>query len=134
MRSTFVAALALAMLALPGAGQAQSGGDALLPPPDLGASGVPVPPDTTIISGPNPPSDVMAIPTPPRTCGPLAAMVRQNGVVLIPTANGDARRYVRDQGLCAEDQAASPAWVATDDDPRCFIGYTCSEADNDGGN
>lgn len=127
MRWTILAAA----LVMPASALAQ---DALTPPPNLGAQGVPVPPDGTAIYGGAPPAGYMAIPVPPSTCGPLQAMVQRNGFVLIPIGGGNAQRYVRDQSLCQEDQVGTPAWVPTDDNPRCFIGYTCDEADNDGGN
>ncbi|MEP9352879.1 hypothetical protein ABLE93_04685 [Xanthobacter sp. KR7-65] len=133
----WVRAVALAGLALgvPAAGFAQSG-DPLIPPPDLGASGVPVPPDGTAIYGQNnpPPAGYMAIPVPPSTCGGIAAVVRSQGFILIPTGGGNAQRYVRDQRYCQDDQTTTPAWLPTSDNPRCFVGYTCDEADNDGGN
>lgn len=125
--------LVAGLLLYPLAANAQSG-DPLLPPPDLDAQAVPVPPDGTAIMGNSPPGGEMAIPVPPSTCGPLAAMVKRNGVVLIPTGGGNAQRYVRDESFCAEGQVTTPAWVPTDDNPKCFIGYTCATSDNDGGN
>lgn len=129
------AALASVLLSLSSVVLAQ-GGDPLAPPSDLGASGVPVPPDGTAIYGQNtpPPAGVMAIPVPPATCGGVAAVVRTQGFILIPTGGGNARRYVRDERFCADDQATKPAWIATSDNPRCFVGYTCGEQNNDGGN
>lgn len=76
----------------------------------------------------------MAIPVPPSTCGGISAVVRSQGFILIPTGGGNAQRYVRDQRYCQDDQTTSPAWLPTSDNPRCFVGYTCGEADNDGGN
>lgn len=121
------------------AGPAGAQGDPLTPPPDLDAAGVPVPPDGTAILGSNPPPlgpppmDMMAIPEPPGTCAGLAAAVKQEGALLVPTGNGNAQRYVRDVGFCAEGQSANPAWRAMPDNPRCFVGYTCGTANNDGG-
>lgn len=119
-RILLVASLVLA----PAAAFAQSATD-LAPPADLDAQGVPTPVDSTAIMGNQPPAGEMAIPVPPSTCGPLAAMVRQNGFVLIPTGGGNAQRYVRDANFCDNSQNAKPAWVPTDDNPKCFIGYTC---------
>ncbi|WP_454915878.1 hypothetical protein [Xanthobacter sediminis] len=126
--------LALASV-LAGAGPAAAQSDPLTPPPDLDAAGVPVPPDGTAILGENnpPPMDMMAIPEPPGTCAGLAAAVRQEGALLVPTGGGNAQRYVRDVGFCAEGQSANPAWVPTPDNARCFVGYTCGTANNDGG-
>lgn len=129
MRWLLVAGLVL----FPVAAGAQMG-DPLLPPSNLDAQGVPVPPDGTAILGNSAPMGEMAIPVPPSTCGPLQAMVKRNGVVLIPTGNGNAQRYVRDESFCIENQVAKPAWVPTDDNPQCFIGYTCSASNDDGGN
>ncbi|MFG1344164.1 hypothetical protein V5F59_04670 [Xanthobacter autotrophicus DSM 431] len=127
-------ALALTLLSVPAL--AQGGGDPLAPPPDLGASGLPVPVDGTAIYGQGtpPPVGYMAIPAPPSTCAGIAAAVRTQGFILIPTGNGNAQRYVRDERSCADDQVTTPAWMATSDNPRCFVGYTCGEASNDGGN
>lgn len=127
--------LASALVFLSGPILAQSVGDPLTPPPDLGASGVPVPMDGTAIYGEGtPPPGYMAIPAPPSTCGGIAAVVRNQGFILIPAGNGTAQRYVRDERYCADDQVTKPAWLPTTDNPRCFIGYTCGEANNDGGN
>ena len=107
-------------------------GDPLAPPPDLGASGLPVPGDGTAIAGPNtPPAGYMAIPEPPATCAGVVAVVRSQGFILIPIGNGDAQRYVRDERSCREDQTTAPAWISTPDNPRCYVGYTCIEAGND---
>lgn len=147
----FAAALVLAVLALAGLvalgaavpAFAQAGasagapaGDPLAPPPDLGAQGVPVPMDGTVISGEGtpPPQGMIAVPVPPSTCGGVAGVVRTQGVILIPTGNGNAQRYVRDERFCAENQVTTPAWIATPDNPRCFVGYTCGASDDDGGN
>ena len=125
--------LMVGLLLAPATAWAQAG-DALTPPPDLGAQGLPVPGDGTAILGNTPPAGEMAIPVPPSTCGPLTAMVRRNGFVLIPTGGGNAQRYVLDQGYCAQGQVTTPAWVPTDDNPRCFVGYTCAEPNMADGN
>ncbi len=109
-------------------------GDPLAPPSDLGASGVPVPPDGTAILGTAAPAGEIAIPVPPSTCPGLQAMMRSQGVVLLPTGGGNAQRYVRDQAYCDSGQEANPAWVPTSDNPQCFIGYTCAEPNDDGDN
>lgn len=133
---SFFIALALFALGAAGSGPARAQSDPLTPPPDLGAAGVPVPLDGTAIYGQGtaPPAGYMAIPVPPSTCGGIAAVVRAQGFILIPTGGGNAQRYVRDQRYCQDDQTTTPAWLPTSDNPRCFVGYTCDEADNDGGN
>ncbi|MFG1231173.1 hypothetical protein V5F72_02565 [Xanthobacter flavus] len=111
-------------------------GDPLAPPSDLGAGPLPVPIDGTAIYGQNqpPPEGYMAVPVPPSTCSGVRQVVTSQGFILIPTGGGNAQRYVRDQRYCQDDQSTSPAWMPTSDNPRCFVGYTCGEANNDGGN
>ncbi|MFG1417355.1 hypothetical protein V5F38_06010 [Xanthobacter sp. V0B-10] len=124
----------LAIAGFAAAGPAMAQNDPLAPPPDLDAAGVPVPVDSTAILGNNqPPSEMMAIPAPPSTCAGLAAAVRQEGSVLVPTGDGNAQRYVIDDRYCAEDEVTKPAWLPMPDNPRCFVGYTCGMANNDGG-
>lgn len=134
-RSGGLALAAALSVALAGPALAQ-GADPLTPPPDLGAAGVPVPLDGTAIYGQGtpPPEGMMAIPVPPADCGGIRAVVRSQGYILIPTGGGNAQRYVLDERYCAGDQITKPAWLPTADNPRCFVGYTCGEANNDGGN
>lgn len=129
-----IAAVAATLLSLSAAALGQS--DPLTPPPDLGAAGVPVPMDGTAIYGQGtpPPEGYMAIPVPPSTCGGILQVVRTQGFILIPTGGGNAQRYVRDERYCAEGLETKPAWLPTSDNPRCFVGYTCGAANNDGGN
>jgi len=129
-----VALAALFCVALAGVAQGQ-GADPLTPPPDLGATGVPVPLDGTAIYGQGmpPPEGMMAIPVPPADCGGIRTVVRSQGYILIPTGGGNAQRYVLDERYCAGDQVTKPAWLPTSDNPRCFVGYTCGAANNDGG-
>ncbi|QRG06601.1 hypothetical protein EZH22_27370 [Xanthobacter dioxanivorans] len=129
-----IAVLAATVVSLSSAALGQS--DPLTPPPDLGAAGVPVPIDGTAIYGQGtpPPEGMMAIPVPPSTCSGLSSVVRTQGFILVPTGGGNAQRYVRDERYCAEGQTTSPAWLPTADNPRCFVGYTCGTANNDGGN
>ena len=132
--SRHIAGLAAVFVSICGPAFGQS--DPLAPPADLGAGGVPVPMDGTAIYGQGtpPPEGMMAIPVPPSTCSGMRAVVRSQGFILVPTGGGNAQRYVLDQRYCADDQTTSPAWLATSDNPRCFVGYTCGEASNDGGN
>ncbi|MFG1480556.1 hypothetical protein V5F53_18150 [Xanthobacter sp. V4C-4] len=135
MRRGLVAGLGAAWLAVGAPGAVVAQNDPLAPPSDLGAGGVPVPLDGTAIAGENtpPPMGMMAIPVPPDTCAGLAAAVRQQGALLVPTGGGNAQRYVLDATYCAEGEVTRPAWTATSDTPRCFVGYTCGTANNDGG-
>lgn len=136
MRRWLVAGAGAAWFGLVPAGGAMAQNDPLAPPPDLGATGVPVPVDGTAILGNNnpPPMEMMAIPVPPATCVGLAAAVTQQGFVLVPTGAGNAQRYVRDESFCAEGQVTKPAWIPMPDNPNCFVGYTCGMQNNDGGN
>lgn len=129
-----MAAVVIPFIGMPSLSLAQS--DPLAPPSDLGAGPLPVPVDGTAIYGQNqpPPEGYMAIPVPPSTCSGVRQVVTSQGFILIPTGGGNAQRYVRDQRFCQDDQTTKPAWMPTSDNPRCFVGYTCGEANNDGGN
>ena len=129
-----MAALVAPSLLVPSLAHAQ--GDPLAPPSDLGAGGLPVPIDGTAIYGQNqpPPEGYMAVPVPPSTSAGVRQVVTSQGFILVPTGGGNAQRYVRDQRFCLDDQTTKPAWMPTSDNPRCFVGYTCGENNNDGGN
>ncbi|MBP2148941.1 hypothetical protein V5F63_05660 [Xanthobacter autotrophicus DSM 597] len=136
-RGSVLTALAFLVLAQSSiASGALAQGDPLAPPSDLGAGGLPVPIDGTAIYGQNqaPPAGYMAVPVPPSTCAGVRQVVTSQGFILVPTGGGNAQRYVRDQRFCQDDQTTKPAWMPTSDNPRCFVGYTCGESNNDGGN
>ena len=134
MRRMGMAVAGAALIGFVGSAPLLAQNDPLAPPPDLGAAGVPVPPDGTAILGENnAPGGMMAIPVPPSTCAGIQQVVRSQGAILIPTGGGNAQRYVLDERYCAGDQVTKPAWLPTSDNPRCFVGYTCGAANNDGG-
>lgn len=61
------------------------------------------------------------------TCGQALALVRQRGALVLATGPLVYDRYVSDRGLCAPTQRTRQAFVATRDDPVCFVGFTCLE-------
>lgn len=64
------------------------------------------------------------------TCGQTAALVRQRGALILGTGPLIYDRYVSDRGQCAATQQTKQAFVATRDNPSCFVGFTCIEPDH----
>lgn len=67
----------------------------------------------------------------PRTidmsCGEASFLVGEWGALLLSTYPNQFDRYVRDLGFCPVGMQLLPQWVPTQDDPECFVGYTCVE-------
>jgi len=61
------------------------------------------------------------------TCAQAAGMVSSRGAVVIGTGPNLYDRYVATRAFCSPTETTDPAWVATSDQRRCFIGYTCKE-------
>ena len=59
------------------------------------------------------------------TCAQARAAVQNNGAAVIHTAPGIYDRYVAHVGFCPRGDFLRSAFVATRDNPECFIGYTC---------
>lgn len=64
------------------------------------------------------------------TCAQTAGMVASQGAAVIGTGPNVYDRYVVSRAFCSPSETTEPAWVATGDQPRCFIGYTCKEVSN----
>ncbi len=63
--------------------------------------------------------------SPRMTCATAAGLVARQGAVVIATGPSTYDRYVDHQRQCLPPETTRPAWVATRDNPQCFIGYTC---------
>jgi hypothetical protein len=61
------------------------------------------------------------------TCAQTAGVVASQGAAVIATGPKIYDRYVVSRAFCTPSETTEPAWVATGDQPRCFIGYTCKE-------
>ncbi|MBS7542066.1 hypothetical protein [Ancylobacter oerskovii] len=59
------------------------------------------------------------------TCTQVADLVKRQGAVVIGTGPNLFDRYVANQGYCDNQSVTTPAWLATSDNPQCFIGYRC---------
>ncbi len=65
------------------------------------------------------------------TCAAAQQLVSREGGIVLNTDQYIYDRYVSDMRFCPDRQATKPAWAPTRDNPQCFIGYTCVEADLD---
>ena len=65
------------------------------------------------------------------SCKAAAALVASYGAIVLSTGPTTYDRYVSDGGYCNPDEITKPAFVPTADNPQCFIGYYCFQADED---
>ncbi|MGU3494784.1 hypothetical protein ACLBXM_12140 [Xanthobacteraceae bacterium A53D] len=78
------------------------------------------------------PAAAMALPEGPQmTCRQAASLVQARGAAVISTAPRVYDRYVASRAYCPQDQGNDPAWIATSDNPQCFVGYTCFDLTRD---
>ncbi len=63
------------------------------------------------------------------TCQAARALVLRNGAIVIGTGPYIYDRYVADRSRCAPTQGTRPGFIATRDNPQCYVGDTCSEID-----
>lgn len=68
---------------------------------------------------------------PSLSCARLEALMDRAGAAVISTGPRTYDRFVRDGRFCQSTEVTEAAWVRASDDPECFIGYTCKEADRD---
>ncbi|MBB6307810.1 hypothetical protein [Xanthobacter tagetidis] len=62
---------------------------------------------------------------PSMSCSEVAALVRAKGAVLLSTSPTTFDRYVSAANYCSVGEVLKNQWIATRDNPQCFIGYTC---------
>ena len=53
------------------------------------------------------------------------------GAVVLQSSPTTYDRYVRARNFCTPSEITRPAFVATANNPQCFIGYTCEEYHRD---
>ena len=68
------------------------------------------------------------------TCRDAAALVEQNGAIVLSTGPGLFDRYVSDSRYCGNGERALNAYVPTADKATCLIGNVCRDKDFGGGN
>jgi hypothetical protein len=61
------------------------------------------------------------------TCAQTAGIVASQGYAIIGTGPNVYDRYVSSRAYCTQTEINEPAFVATADQRRCFIGYTCKD-------
>jgi hypothetical protein len=61
-------------------------------------------------------------------CAEAASLVSSKGAVVLSTGTYTYDRFVAHEGFCLLAEDAAPAWVPTQDDAQCFIGYTCDQS------
>lgn len=59
------------------------------------------------------------------TCEQVRALVEQSGGIVLTTGQYTYDRYVSDRLYCPMGLDTKDAWVATQDNRSCRIGYTC---------
>ncbi len=64
------------------------------------------------------------------TCAAAKALVNSKGAAILNSGPNVFNRYVKDAAFCLEDMYLQGAWVRTQDNPSCFIGYTCTDQRN----
>ncbi|MDB5533041.1 MAG: hypothetical protein JWO28_1356 [Hyphomicrobiales bacterium] len=65
------------------------------------------------------------------TCAQTAGIVASHGYAVIGTGPNVYDRYVASRAYCTPTENNEAAFVATADQRRCFIGYTCKEISTD---
>lgn len=69
--------------------------------------------------------------TPRMACANVAALVYNQGAIVLSTSATTYDRYVRDRSFCEITEVLRPAWVLSADNPQCFVGWTCYELDRE---
>ena len=64
-------------------------------------------------------------------CNAARRLVSERGAIVLGTGGMTYDRYVRDGGFCTNDEYAKPGFVASADNPQCFIGYYCFPKEDD---
>lgn len=58
-------------------------------------------------------------------CARAAALVQAQGAVVLGTGGATYDRFVSGPNACVIGEFTEPAWVASVDNPQCFVGYRC---------
>ena len=77
---------------------------------------------TTVAAQPRPSTVAMR-------CGQAASLVASRGAIVLGTGGYTYDRFVAHRGFCLLSETTEAAFVPTIDNPQCFIGYRCKEAD-----
>lgn len=59
------------------------------------------------------------------SCAKAARLVAESRGIVLKTGEFTFDRYVNSLQFCDQGDALRPEWVPTQDNPQCFIGYTC---------
>ncbi|MDB5533040.1 MAG: hypothetical protein JWO28_1355 [Hyphomicrobiales bacterium] len=62
------------------------------------------------------------------TCDQAKNVVVQQGAVILGNASRRFDRYVATRAYCTPQEIIMPDWIATRDNPKCFVGYRCKDA------
>ena len=62
-------------------------------------------------------------------CATAAHLVQDRGAAIVATGSTTFDRIVRDARFCQRTESLEGAFLATADNPACFIGYRCQEND-----
>lgn len=61
------------------------------------------------------------------SCASAQALVNSRGAAVIATGPNIFDRYVSGVRYCDVTQIVRPEWIATADNPKCFVGYKCRD-------
>jgi len=61
------------------------------------------------------------------SCASAAGLVNRSGAVVLATGPNVFDRYVSSRRFCDVTQTVQPQWLATADNPQCFVGYRCRD-------
>jgi len=62
------------------------------------------------------------------TCAQAKNVVVQRGAVILGNAARRYDRYVATRAYCTPQEIIMPDWIQTRDNPQCFVGYRCKDA------
>lgn len=64
-------------------------------------------------------------------CSEAQALVKTKGAAVLHSGPNIFNRYVKDAAFCAEDMVLKPAWAKTQNVQACFVGYICTDNNNE---
>ena len=59
------------------------------------------------------------------SCATARGIVETRGAIVLSTGEYTYDRFVVSQRYCERDEITKPAWVPTNNDRQCFVGYRC---------